>query len=270
MRGWLSVLLVLGLACVPAVGAATSDRLVLWGHWADDVDEAMDEPMPMREAYPHGAEDLAAGPTAPGSQAADTLPVFTFQGPETPHDRLRIQDGALSQAQIFLSADQAPDEPTGETPLGSTTVGVAPDLTVEVRVTANGTQIARGTTTQTLVTAEEDPGEPVTRYVVDMEPSAATLPPNAELTATFTVHQAENPDRVTQPGFEVHTGEAYPTVLTLPLEPDDEDQTASPLSAASIDADPNEVRTAATGVLVAAVAVAAIAGAQLARLWWSG
>lgn len=268
MRGWLPAVLVLALAMAPLAGAATSERLALWGHWADDVDEALEEPMPMRTLYPHGAEDLDEGPTAPGSEAAGTAPMFTFQGPSTPHEGLRVVDEGIAQAQIFLSADQAPDEPTGQAPQDGLKAGVAPEVTVEVRVTANGIQIARGTTTHTLVTADEAPGEPVTRYVIDMEPSEARIPTSGQLTATFAVHQTEHPDRLTQPGFKVHTGEAYPTVVTVPLEGSEGGASGGPLSAASIDADPQEVRSTATGVLVAAIAMAAVAGARLVSMWW--
>lgn len=252
----------------PAAGAAPVDFEPFFAHWPASLEEARENPVEMRPAYPHGAEDLDDGPLLPGSSTAGTVPTFTFharQGdaPGFADDR-RLVDGAPARVQLFVSADPAP-EPGTDAPLAAPEAGAAPNLTVEATVTVDGETVARDAVTQTVVTGGPE-GEPATRYVIEAPVDGTAADAGAPIELTLSIYQVDGPERLTQPRVKVHTGEEHPTVLSLPTEASQPDEGPA-LSIDAFGEDPRATRSVATVALVGALTVAALAAVRLGYLW---
>lgn len=273
----------LGLACLmllaPTVVGATSAQeqapsLALWAHWPSDLGTAMEAPIPVTTMPPAGEPDLSAGPATPGASATGTVPTFTYRlinpnGTDGPFGDVALDPSRPVIVDFYLSADETPWPAAAGGPPEDVDAGVVPEMTVEATLRIGDETVAKDAQTQLLVTAPEPAGAPAQRYVFELPFERSTLEKGEGLFVDFEIYQVDEAGHtVTQPGFNVHTGDTYPTHVRLPVPASSaQDATsAGDLELASYSAETRETRVVAVGVLIASVLTAALAGLRLVRL----
>lgn len=279
MPGRRAALLVLAtLALVPSAAglpAAGGPAVELYAQWPSDFATAVEEPIALTPLAPLGDPDLSSGPATPGSRTAGTQVTFTYRlvtpnGSAGPSGDVRLDPSRPVRVDLYLSADQTAWPAAAGPPPEDVDYGVAPQVTVEATLHVAGDVVATDARTQHLVTAPEPVGTPVHRYVLELPVDEPVLREGAGLTIELAVHQIDrHGEQAHQPLWNVHTGERFPSGVTIPTDPVQRPPTQDEgLSTASLGgAETREARTVAVGVLVAATAVAALAGARLIGQW---
>ncbi len=266
-----ATLMVPSVALADAPPEATT--LDLYAHWPGDVDTAMQEPIPLTPLFPYGQPDLADGPLTPGSSTLDTVPTFTYtlvnpDGTQGPAGDLDLDPRQPLELTVYLSADHLDAGPNdGDAPVNPS-AGLAPEVTVHATLTLDGDSVSTDQQTRTLLTANEPIDEPVTPYTLTLDHDQHVLPRQGGLEATFSIHQVDDAETLTQPGINLHTGEAYPTGLTLPIlnhPPDETLDAGAPLDIDALDQDPEATRNAAGIALAGSLTLAAMAGARIVK-----
>ncbi len=249
--------------------------LELYADWPDTIDEAMNQPIPITPLFPYGEDALHDGPLTPGSETLDTLPTFTYKLINPDHSPGPAGDLPLDPTQpvtltLYLSADKTnpPTDTPHETPIDPR-AGIAPPVTVEATLTIGQDTITTHTQTQTLLTTNHAPGEPVTPYTLTLPHDRDTLHKGEGLNVTFTIHQTTTPETTTQPKINIHTGQDHPTHITLPTQPNPTHneplQHTAPLNLDQLNDDPETTLTAAVILLTGSTATAALAGTRLIK-----
>lgn len=283
-------LLFLSLALAPTTLAddpgdpnhPTDGLVPLYAHWQGPVAASFGGTVVLDERFPESEPDLSEGPLAPGATSADTLPHFTYAlttwfGDQGPLGTLHVDPSRPAVLTLFVSADQTAWPSIAGSPPVDVDAGVAPKLTVEVTLAIGDEHQATRALTKDLVSL---PGvETVHRYDVVLPLARTTIEPGEGLFADVTLYQLDaNGERVVQNLFNLHTGEAHPTGLALPLVDDRglylPDDVGGPtlvddlVEASGVDeADPEAVRTTAAAAFGAAIGGAALSGVQLVRQW---
>lgn len=271
-------------AAEEAVHVDDEGRVMLYAHWPGSVAQGMAEPIPMDEIPPIQEPDLSEGPATPGSSTAGTEHTWTyrltdFYGRLGPIGDLRLDTSTPALFHFYLSADQTPwPSPAGDPPQ-EIDHGVAPNVTVEVALIHQNQTVGHGAQTHDLVNLPDPIGGEVRHVAVPLPHDLASIPSGTGLDVQITVHQSEAAgQRTMQPLYNLHTGEAYPTGLALPIENPDAlffDQDASDrfsvdkareeLSAMSVKS--TDEAPYAWTALIAAVAAMGLAGARLVHGW---
>lgn len=268
-------LLVPALAAPAALGQADAATIPLYAHWPESLSTAMEQPIPMTTLYPAGEPDLSAGPLTPGSSTADTLPTFTYRlinpnGTDGPYGDVALDPSRPLLVDFYLSADDTPWPAAVGDPPEDVDAGVAPEITLNATLRIGGQTVSSSEQTQTLVSAPDPIAQPVQRYVVELPLDHAELERGEGLYVDLVIEQVDEAgERAVQPGFNVHTGEDYPTHVELPVEPSERLSRGAPtdtddgFDVSGYTAETRDARVVAVGVLIAATLVAAVAGVRL-------
>lgn len=270
-RWFLLALLVATAPAIPTAAQTPSGSTIpLYAHWPSDLATAMEEPIPLTPLTPTGEEDLSAGPATPGSSTAGTVASFTYtmvnpDGSAGPWGNVSLDPSRPVELVVYLSADQTAWPSTAGDPPRDVDHGVAPRIAVDAVLVMGGERVSRDRVTHDLVSAPAPVGTPVQAYHLELPFDRKVLERGAGLEVTFAIRQVSvEGEQATQPFWNVHTGETYPTGVAVPNEPRPLDERDDDLASLSVPrAETKQARTVALGVLVSSVAVAALAGARL-------
>ncbi len=226
----LALWLLLATLLIPVAGAEGAidvddeGRVLLYAHWPASVAEGMAGPIIMDEVFPVEEPDLSEGPATPGASAAGTEHTWTyrlhdFYGRIGPIGDLRLDTAVPAMFHFYLSADQTPwPSPAGPAPK-EVDHGVVPNVTVEVRLAHQNRTVGTGAQTHDLVNLPDPVGGTIQHYAIPVPHDLARIPSGSGLDVQITVRQAQAGGQdAMQPLYNVHTGEAYPTGLALPIE----------------------------------------------------
>lgn len=272
LRGLLFATVAALLVVGPTAGAAASSgaSIVLFAHWPSDYATATEEPIPLNTLGPVGEPDLSSGPAEPGASAAGTMPIFTYvlvnpDGSRGPVGDVDLDPSRPVLLDVYLSADQTPWPAAAGEPPHDADYGVAPRVTVEATLRIGGEAVSTATQTHDLVSTPEQVENPVQPYLLELPFEQAVLERGEGLAVEFTVRQADvQGEEAMQPLWNVHTGQEYPTGIELPFKPGDDPQQGVE-TLADGQAQTQETRTAAVGVLAGSMIVATVAGARMIR-----
>lgn len=209
------------LALAPSAGAAAQEGLLLTPDWPASFDEARSQPVPLLPGPPVKEGERTQDPLAPGLSAAGTEATFELallnpDGSTGPVGPLDLDPTRAVVFDLFLGAD-ATYEPTRGPDELHEDHGAAPRMTVQATLRLADETVGPIEATADLVStpAEDD----VTRYRFTYDIEAEILPAGAGMDVTFSVYQADRSgQRVTQPLWNIHTDQAHPTGVQLPLE----------------------------------------------------
>lgn len=260
MRLVLLVGLAVTIALVPTVSSAPSDEMTLVPEWPEDFQQARSEPIRLLPGPPL-REEASRAPLVPGSTTAGTSHSFDLvlenpDGSTGPAGDLALDPSRATVLDVYVSAGPTDDGLPADTPLEDGP-GVAPSLTLEARLTVDGTTTPTQQLTQTVVATPE--ADTVARYRFTFDHGQQTLPAGGGLSVDLSVHQVNRSgEQVTQPQWRIHTDTSHPTGLTVPLAADQSSAGAgASLSLQGADEMPREtVRTGAYAALAAALLAA--------------
>lgn len=266
-----ALLLLAGTAASQPIGEP--DKIDLFADWPEDIEEAMEAPIPVTPIYPHGESDLHEGPLLPGSSTLDSVPSFTYavvnpDGSRGPAGDLEVDPDEPVDLFVYLSADQVDPVAESEQAPVDPALGAAPEVTVEASLHVGDERVSQDEATRTLVSANPPVEEPVTMYALELPLDRSLIAQGEGVHVEFSIHQINEGETLTQPRVKIHTGENYPTGLAIPIDRASQDETlqqGGPLDLDQLEEDPQTVRTVATIALVGSLALAAMAGARMIK-----